>query len=70
MYDWLMSLGGAAIPVIAIACGCAVGVVGIVAGAWQKNRKIELEIALKQEMLQRGMSAEDIERVIKASRKG
>ena len=34
---------------------------------WRLHRRTELEAALKQDMLNRGMSAEDIERVIKAS---
>ncbi len=33
---------------------------------WQKTRLAELDAALKQEMLQRGMSAEEIVRVINA----
>lgn len=69
MHEWLMSLGPVVIPVIAIAGGLLVGVVGIVANAWQKNRQVELECSLKQDMLNRGMSAEEIERVIKASKR-
>ena len=34
---------------------------------WRLHRRSELEAALKQDMLNRGMSAEDIDRVIKAS---
>jgi hypothetical protein len=33
---------------------------------WQKDRRMEIEAALKKEMLQRGMSADDIERVLEA----
>ena len=68
MYEWLRSLGPEIVPVIALVGGMLVAVVGILAGVWHKNRRIELEIALKQDMLNRGMSAEDIERVIKASK--
>jgi hypothetical protein len=63
-------MGPTIIPVIAIAGGLLVGMVAILAGTWQKNRQIELEIGLKQDMLNRGMSAEEIERVIKASKRG
>src|SRR5262245_6110709 len=34
---------------------------------WRLHRRSELEGALKQDMLNRGMSAEDIERVLRAS---
>jgi hypothetical protein len=34
---------------------------------WAKVRRTEIEAALKHDMLQRGMGAEDIERVLKAS---
>jgi hypothetical protein len=34
---------------------------------WRRVRQAEIEAALKQEMLGRGMSVEDIERVLKAS---
>jgi hypothetical protein len=55
------------------------GVIGIpVAGVliawlghcWFRYRQAEVEAALKQEMLQRGMPADDIARVLKASRPG
>ncbi len=68
MYDWLMSLGESIIPVIAIVGGLLLGAIGIVACTWRKLRQTEMEIALKHDMLNRGMSAEEIERVIKASK--
>jgi hypothetical protein len=34
---------------------------------WRRNERLRIEAALKQEMLQRGMSADDIVRVIQAS---
>jgi hypothetical protein len=34
---------------------------------WQLHRRTEFEVALKQDMLNRGMSAADIERVLRAS---
>lgn len=39
----------------------------ILAEQWRRGRKAELEIMLKQEMLQRGMSADDIVKVLNAS---
>jgi hypothetical protein len=41
-------------------------VVGALAHAWQKVTRGAQQAALKHEMLQRGMSAEDIERVMRA----
>jgi hypothetical protein len=34
---------------------------------WRLHRRTEMEMALKQEMVSRGMSAEEIERVLRAS---
>jgi hypothetical protein len=36
---------------------------------WWKVRKAELDAALKQEMIQKGMGAEDIERVLNTGKK-
>ncbi len=55
------------IPVVAIVGGLLLGAIGMLTSAWTKVRRVEAEAALKQEMLSRGMSAEDIERVVKAS---
>jgi hypothetical protein len=43
---------------------------GTVTNAWQKVRRAEIEAALKHEMLQRGMSADEIRQVLEASSKG
>lgn len=34
---------------------------------WRLHRRTEMEMSLKREMVSRGMSAEDIERVLRAS---
>jgi hypothetical protein len=44
-----------------------VGVVGILAGAWKRVRQLEIEAGLKQDMLQRGLSADDIKKVVEAT---
>lgn len=44
-------------------------VAGTIAHAWQKVRRAEQEAALKQDMLQRGLSIEEIERVLRAPAK-
>jgi hypothetical protein len=41
--------------------------ISLMAKYWFKHRRLEMETALKQDMVNRGMSAEDIERVLLAS---
>ena len=36
----------------------------------RKIRKMEIEAALKQEMIQKGMSADDVQKVLDAGKKG
>ena len=54
--------------VVGTIVGGIIAVTGIVTGHCRKARRAELEAALKQEMLQRGMSADEIVRVVTASR--
>lgn len=42
-------------------------VVSSIAYCWHSVRKVELEASLKQEMIQRGMAADEIKQVIEAS---
>lgn len=52
---------------VAIACMVVVpAVTAAVAGAWYKMRKSELDASVKMRMLEMGMSADDIVRVLKA----
>ena len=60
---------GLIIPLAGMLTGILIAVPAIVAEAWQKTRQAEIEATLKRDMLDRGMSAEDIERVISASAK-
>src|SRR5262245_15147235 len=52
---------GMFICIAAIAVGCTVAV------QWRKARQTELEAAIKKEMLERGMSADDIVKVLAAT---
>src|SRR6266478_3333428 len=52
------------IPGIAIICWALTAVVD----SWQKARRIECETTLKEQMIARGMSAEDIAGVLRAGR--
>jgi|SRR5262245_38195512 len=58
---------GLFIPVLAIVCGTIIAVVAIIAHEWRSVRVRDLDAALKQDMLNQGMSPEDIERVLLAS---
>lgn len=53
--------------ILIILCLTIASLVSTAAHYWHKSRKIELEASLKLEMIQRGMSAEEIERVMRAS---
>src|SRR5262249_38110842 len=46
-----------------------VGAIAIVASQWRRVRVTEMESSLKQQMLDRGMSAADIEQVMNAGKK-
>jgi hypothetical protein len=58
------------IPITAIVVGCLTGIICKMSDNWRKVRVSEMELALKQEMLQRGMAAEEIDRVMTASSSG
>jgi hypothetical protein len=61
---------GLFIPVLAIFLTGVVFVVWIIVHHWKGAKQLELDAALKQDMLNRGMSAADIERVLWASSSG
>ncbi len=58
------------LPQIAIvgglAIGCLVPIAGIISSYWFKVQKVRSENALKRTMVERGMSVDEIERVIAA----
>jgi hypothetical protein len=60
---------GEIIGLVAVGGGLLVGITAIVVGTWAKVRRTEIAAALKQEMLNRGMSAEDIRAVLDAGSK-
>jgi hypothetical protein len=55
------------IPIFFIVCGALVAIVAIVATQWRAVRQIDIEAALKQDMLNRGLPVEEIERIVRAS---
>lgn len=52
-----------ALPIV---CGSLIALTAIITDHKRKSLRDDMEATLKMEMLQRGMSAEDIERVLKA----
>jgi hypothetical protein len=61
--------GGELIALVAVAGGLLCGIIAIVAGSWQKVRRTEIAAALKRDMLNRGMSADEIRTVLEAGTK-
>lgn len=55
------------IPMLLFLCGTLVAVIAIVVHNWRRVRQTELDASLKQDMLNRGLSVDDIERVLRAS---
>ena len=65
MWEHLFSLWGA-ITVIAVAGGTG-SIATTVAKQWRKAREAEIEANLEAEMVRQGRSAEEIERILRAS---
>ncbi len=53
-------------PQIAVIMGCLIPIVGIGFSAWYKAQKVQSDNKLKRAMVERGMSAEEIERIMAA----
>jgi hypothetical protein len=54
---------------IAITGGLLIGFVAVLGGIWSDVRKREIAAGLKHDMLERGMSAEDIRMVLDTGKK-
>jgi hypothetical protein len=61
--------GGELIAVIAIVGGLICGVIVMIGEFWRRIRKAEIDAKLKTDMLDRGMSAEEIKIVLEAGSK-
>jgi hypothetical protein len=71
MGDFISQIGfGPFIALVAVVGGLLIPLVGIIGGFTYKCRKLQVEAALKQQMIERGMSADEISEVIGASRFG
>ena len=58
------------VATIAVVGGLAIPLVAIIGGVWHKTVKTNAEHDLKRSMIERGMSVEDIERVMRAGKSG
>jgi hypothetical protein len=68
MSELINALGEGVVWVVGFALpGTLIAVTAIIAHVWRSHRRAEMEIALKQEMIARGMSAEEIVAVVRAS---
>jgi hypothetical protein len=70
MVEFLSKFGaGELIAIISVAGGLLCGTIVMIGDYWCKIRKAELQARLKQDMLDRGMSAEEIRDVLEAGTK-
>lgn len=66
-FEWLQDTNTSALVLMLSVLGAAsVAMVAIVASAWRRGRESDNRTALASMMLQRGMSAEEVERVVRA----
>jgi hypothetical protein len=71
MGEFISRVGfGHFIALVAVVGGLLIPLVAIIGGLMYKHRKLQLEAALKQQMIERGMSPEEIKEVIGACRSG
>jgi hypothetical protein len=69
MVDMLSRNFGPLMGFIALTGGLLIGFVAVLGGIWSDVRKKEIAAGLKHDMLERGMSAEDICMVLDAGKK-
>ena len=53
-------------PQIAVIMGCMIPIVAIINGSWYKAQKVRAEHDLERMLVERGMSAHEIERIMVA----
>jgi hypothetical protein len=71
MSDFLARVdGGELIALVAVGGGMLIAIVCVLAGVWHKIRTEEITANLKREMLDRGMSVDEIKAVLEAGSKG
>jgi hypothetical protein len=75
MYDYLSKMDpdelmGYLMGFLVLGGGLLCALIAILGYLWNSARKTEIEAALKQDMLNRGMTAEEIRTVLEAGTKG
>jgi hypothetical protein len=71
MGDFISQIGfGPFIALVSVVGGLLIPLVAIVGGLTYTYRKLQVEAALKQQMIERGMSADEIVAVLGAGRPG
>ena len=69
MGEFITQIGfGPFITLVAVVGGLLIPLVEIIGGLTYKHRKFQVEAALKQQMIERGMSADEIKEVIGAGK--
>ncbi len=53
-------------PQIAIIMGCLIPIVSVISSYWYKAQKVRSEHELKRKLVDRGLSADEIERIMAA----
>ncbi len=70
MYEFFLTTEpgvGALITFIGVAGGVLIGLVAVIGNLHYKHRRLEFEASLKQQMLDRGMSAGEIQQVLQTT---
>jgi hypothetical protein len=71
MGDFISQIGfGPFIALVSVVGGLLIPLAAIIGGLTYKCRKLQVEAALKQQMIERGMSADEIVEVLGAGRSG
>jgi hypothetical protein len=70
MYELVARMApGQLIGLVAVTGGLLIGLVAVVMGIWLELRRAEMTLALKRDMLDRGMTPEEIQIVMEAGSK-
>jgi hypothetical protein len=64
MQELLHGNPGIIVPATLFLCITLVSITSVIATRWQRVRQLEIEAALKHEMIERGMSVDEIRQVL------
>jgi len=67
-FNWDALFAMPNLPIVAVfGTMLVVGTAGVIAGAWMKSKQYRYEAHLKRDLVARGYSADEIERIVSAS---